>query len=392
MSQTGSIALLIAALSADADPADWHPRILSADPERLVVSAMVLGLAPLLHWQLTTHHLSLTPRADAKLLAARQAAQASQHAMEAQLAEVLAACGGSGVPVIVLKGAYLAACVYPEDGLRPMNDIDVLVRPEHLREVEGLLAGLGYEGHYKSPEQGARVTKHTSTFRRPVSAPDGPNPYLSAAGERTVEPHTSLEESWFGLRADMTPGVWDRSEPIVYDGQAARAPGWPDLLLPLCIHLTFHLIMGWPSLVQVVDIQMVSRRLSREQWAEVASRARTRKVAGFIYAALRLAKTALHAPVPDDTLAALAAATPPRVRRHAETLSLGDVVRRTQRPPLTTMGQRIRRGFQDRAETARWAATFGEQVAVWRTLVDVARTDTGAMIGKRIKQAADKPS
>ncbi len=40
----------------------------------------------------------------------------------------------AGVPVIVLKGAALAALVYPSPALRPMRDIDLLV---HRRDRSG---------------------------------------------------------------------------------------------------------------------------------------------------------------------------------------------------------------------------------------------------------------
>ena len=192
------------------------------------------------------------------------------------------------------------------------------------------------------------------------------NPYLNAGAERTVEPHLSLEESWFGLRADITPGVWERSIETDIEGHAARALCPSDLMLHLCIHLSFHLIMGWPSLVQLLDLLWVSRRLEEADWEQVSRRAIDRSVAGFIYAALRLARVALAAPVPEKVLARLAAATPAAVRAHAETLTAEDVMRRAQRPPLTTIRRRLARSVHDRAETARWAGTLQERLAVWR--------------------------
>jgi len=38
-------------------------------------------------------------------------------------------------PVILLKGAALALTLYDDPAIRPMNDVDLLVRPEHLPEV-----------------------------------------------------------------------------------------------------------------------------------------------------------------------------------------------------------------------------------------------------------------
>jgi len=266
-----------------------------------------------------------------------------------------------------------------------MNDIDVLLRPEQLGALETILLQLGYEAHYKSPQSGARIVKHTSTFRKHTGDGATPNPYLSGESERTIEPHTSLEESWFGLRADITPGVWQRSIASNFGGHRARVLCPSDLMLHLSIHLTFHLIMGYPSLVQLIDLLMVSRTLRADAWTALVQRARAQKVSGFIYAALRLAHTTLAAPIPDEVLRALCADTPTSVRAHAETLSLADAMQRTQRPPLTTLTQRLRRGVQERAETARWASSMSERVAIWRTLVDVGRTDTGQMIGARLR-------
>lgn len=389
-STPGAFDLLLAAFRADTDPVAWKRQVLRADPDKLVISAIVLGLAPLLHWQLSLWGITLPPRAWAKLQSARSASVERQLAIQSQLAELLAASARSHVTPIILKGAFLAVHVYPEPGLRPMNDIDMLVRPAELSQIGAVLVRLGYVGHYKDPAEGARVVKHTSTFQKPGAASGVANPYLNTGAERTVEPHVSLEESWFGLRADITPGVWERSIETDIDGHTARALCPSDLMLHLCIHLTFHLIMGWPSLVQLLDLLWVSRRLSESDWEQVSRRANDQLAAGFIYAALRLAQVALAAPVPQNVLAQLAAATPASVRVHAARLSAADVMQRAQRPPLTTIRQRLARSVYERAETARWAGTLRQRLAIWGTLVDVAHTDTGKLLGARLRQAAGR--
>ena len=386
-STPGAFELLLAALRAGADPDEWSRQASAADTEKLAVSAIVLGLGPLLHWQLSAWQLTLPPRPWAKLQAVRAASAARQQAIQAQLSEILGGAAESGIALIVLKGAFLATQIYPEPGLRPMNDIDVLVRPPDLPLIEAMLLRLGYAGHYKDPAEGARVVKHTSTFRKPAVDAGVANPYLNTASERTVEPHTSLEESWYGLRADITPGVWERSVETVSAGRPARALCLSDLMLHLCIHLTFHLIMGWPSLVQLLDLLWVSRRLEPADWDEVYLRAIDRSAAAYIYAALRLAGSALDAPVPGAIMARLAAATPAAVRAHADGLSAADVMRRAQRPPLTTLRGRLARGMVERAETARWAGTVRQRLAIWGTLVDVVHTDTGKLLGARLRKA-----
>jgi hypothetical protein len=60
------------------------------------------------------------------------------------LERVLAAFETAEVPVIVLKGSELARTIYPDPGLRVMNDIDIAVNPEHLGTSLKIGKQLGY--------------------------------------------------------------------------------------------------------------------------------------------------------------------------------------------------------------------------------------------------------
>jgi hypothetical protein len=380
---------LLGALRADADPRRWldDAEASGIDWDDLAVTALALGLAPLLHHRLETWCVELPEsRAQAKLSFARQAEAARHAARRVQLAEILPRL--PAIP-IVLKGAYLAEAVYPAPGLRPMNDIDLLFQPADLAAVAAALAGLGYGGKEKSPEVGPGITKHTSTFRRGAGAAT-PNPYVSAGASHMIEPHRSLEESWFGLRCDVTPGVWERSQPIEIAGQPARALSAADTLVHLCVHFTYHLIMGAPAFVQLADIGVYLGRASVD-WEDVVARARQLRAAGYVYAALRLACGALAAPVPGESLRALGEAAPRRVRAAADRLSPAAVLRRTQQPPLRRLRQRLLRGLADRAETAAWAHSPSEWLRVWWTLVDFTRTDTWRLLVSRRRSAGDHP-
>jgi hypothetical protein len=269
--------------------------------------------------------------------------------------------------------------------LRPMNDIDLLFRPAELPAAEQALVALGYQARSREPEAGARVTKHTSTYRRAGEDAATPNPYLSPAAGRTVEPHRSLEESWYGLRVDITPGVWERSQEFAVVGQPARVLSLEDNLLHVAVHLVFHLIMGYPSFVQLVDLRFVTERWAdRLDWPRFESLALAARATPFAYGALRLAHTTLAAPIPAPVLESLAAGCPPNLRAQAERLSLSDVLRRTQRAPVIKLRQRLAHGLAERLEVARWAPTLGAKWQVWRTALDVARTDTGRLIAQRI--------
>lgn len=353
----------------------------------LAIAAIALGLAPLLH--VRSGSLDLPAAARAKLSVTYGATQRRNQAIAGQLGEMLAAMHAAGIATMVLKGGYLAFQVYPDPALRGMSDLDLLFKPADLPAAEAVLQSLGYLGKHKSADEGPGIVKHTSTYKRAGAdaATSTPNPYLSTAGDRHVDPHGSLEESWFGLRVDVTPGVWQRSRPVTLVDQPARAMAGEDLLLHLGVHLVYHLLMSKPSLVQLYDIALVSQ-LPAIDWPVLTARARDCKAAPFLYAALHLASSVYGAPIPAQALADLRDACSPAQARRIEHMGLDDVLQQTQRPPLVTIRQRLARGVSDRRETARWAPDLAGKWAVWRTAIDVGKTDTGKLLGDRLSSGS----
>lgn len=62
-----------------------------------------------------------------------------------ELENILNVFEKKGIDVIQLKGAELAKNYYPEQSLRPMADIDLLVRNEDMKRAKGCLTNLKYE-------------------------------------------------------------------------------------------------------------------------------------------------------------------------------------------------------------------------------------------------------
>ncbi|MBK9054989.1 MAG: nucleotidyltransferase family protein [Chloroflexi bacterium] len=378
--------LLLQALQPPQTSESWFAAAHQADIawDDLAVRAIAFGLAPQLHHRLQQWGLTLPGHAAAKLLVTHRAQEKRYQAINAQLGELLSACATCDLHPIVLKGAHLAALVYPAPGLRPMNDIDILFPPAELAAAEALLSDLAYGGKHKSAEMGAGVSKHTSTFRREGEQGATPNPYLSADSGRMVEPHSSLEESWFGLKVDITPGVRQRAIPVTLAGQPAHVLAPDDLLLHICVHFCFHLIQGAPAMVQLTDVLAITQA-GGIHWPTFCQRATEKRAAPYALASLLLGQKLLAAPVPPDVLEPLRRATPRLLRQRIENLGLADVLKRTQQKPLITLGQRLRRGWQDRAETARWAQDWRGRVAVWRTALNVGKTDTGQLLQRKLQ-------
>jgi hypothetical protein len=384
---------ILDALRPDQTPIEWESGFVKGqlDWHDLVVRAIVFGLAPQLHNRLNTWDIKLPPRAAAKLAVTYRAQQKRNASIYAQLAEALDACRQKGFRPIALKGVHLAACYYADPALRPMNDIDLLFAPAELPAVEALLADLGYGANHKSPQMGAGVIKHTSTFR-PVGGSKGAtsNPYLSTTGDRTIEPHQSLEEAWFGLKVNITPGIRERAETVTLAERECLALCPEDLLLHLCVHFCFHLIQGAPAMVQLTDLLAVSAS-GQVDWDLFGARVQRYRVAPYALAGLLLGNKLLSLPIPEATLANLAEWTPLPLRRRIRQMGLQTILRRTQQRPLTdrkfwsAVPRRIMRGFADRAEAAAWAQDWRSRMQVWRTLLQANRSDTGQMILGRLK-------
>jgi hypothetical protein len=354
--------------------------------ESAAVTAIVFGLAPLLHWHLDRAGVMAPPRAIAKLAVTRRAHAKRNQAIADQLAEILAACTEQNITVLVLKGALLAPMAYPEAALRPMNDIDLLFHPEDLLRVGRLLESLGYHGKYKDPAQGPGIGKHLTTYRRSGQEGVTPNPYLSANADRMIEPHGSLEESWFGLKVDITPGVWPRAVPISLHGQPAYRLSTDDLVLHLAVHATFHVIMGASVFVQLYDIGRVIDSWPAElDWSQLLNLTRQAGAQPFVYAALYWTKSLYQTAIPEELLTALKTECLPGLVAYIHKLGASGLFERAQPPPVTLV-QRLKRGILDRHEAARWASSPGEKWRIWQTVLAFHKTDTASLlVGKKLK-------
>ena len=83
-------------------------------------------------------------------------AQSMIHSLSNQACfrEVVAAFAVEQIPVLALKGGYLGTYVYENPALRPMCDLDLLVREEHFGRARKLLGKLGF-GISAEPLEGA---------------------------------------------------------------------------------------------------------------------------------------------------------------------------------------------------------------------------------------------
>jgi hypothetical protein len=219
-----------------------------------------------------------------------------------ELSSILGALRGASVPVIPLKGAFLAEKIYGDIATRPMADLDLLVRPAELSCAIETLRGLGYESAQPfDPVAQQAGFQDMPPMRRP--------------GGAMVELHWTLVTPLCGARIDdrELERLWRRAAPATIAGAPALALAPEDLLLHLCMHASVHHRFADVGLKSFVDMTEVARHYEGSlDWKVFAERANRWDVANGVRMALMLAEewtgfrvpadvwTRLDGPRPDD--------------------------------------------------------------------------------------------
>jgi len=207
---------------------------------------------------------------------------------------VLEALSAGRTPVIVLKGAALAETVYPERALRPMADIDLLIREEDLEKAECQLRDIGYEvAHDPQTKTELRTRHHHWVFRsaRPV------------AGGIPIELHWSLDPRGQPAGWDVR-ALFERATAASLAGADALILEPEDLILHLCRHLCRHRFNG--GVIALCDIAAaISHYDGGVDWSRVQARAAEFGASEYAFVPLHLAADLMGAGVPASALAGL---------------------------------------------------------------------------------------
>ena len=180
----------------------------------------------------------VAPEVDARLRAIEREAQISAFVWSQTLRSTLAEFHRRDVPVISLKGPWLAQRLYGDAALRLYADLDLLVRRADFARSEEVLSGLGF-----SPA--ARRDDYARTWSR---------------GPITLELHDDVENPLafdFGI-----DGAWERAQVAEFEGVSAWLFAPSDELRFLCLHGVRH---RFERLSHVLDLVLAFRRLTGPQ-------------------------------------------------------------------------------------------------------------------------------
>ena len=112
--------------------------------ERLIYRAEFHGLGPLAYTHLKNIDGGM-PTGTQRALKALYIRHRRANTVRAQvLSEILTLFTNENLPELLLKGAALAFLIYPQPGLRPMRDIDLLVKPDDAERAQKILLKAGF--------------------------------------------------------------------------------------------------------------------------------------------------------------------------------------------------------------------------------------------------------
>ena len=174
-------------------------------------------LGPLMAWNLTRSGSADDLVVDS-LLSITRKAWAQNLRLLVAYGDLAADLEADGVEVVALKGAALALDPYPSPGLRPMDDLDLLVRTDAVEGAARVLRARGYELVHRAS------AGHASAWARPdrlnVDLHTQPNPWLFQRPD-----HPGLSALWANQVSLALP-----------DGRKVPAAGPADQLLVTLVH------------------------------------------------------------------------------------------------------------------------------------------------------------
>ena len=216
------------------------------------------------------------------------------------------------IPFILLKGEALSKTCYPDEGLRPYTDIDLLIKEGSYETAKAALTECGFCLRYPHLETEKRELFGEVEFDR-----QGPRTL-------TVDLHwDTLMASWGPPSLLSGTEAWSVAEQIQIGGRLVPILGGETLLLHLCVHFTFH--HAFDGLILLCDLFLVLRREgSRIDWDRLLRKADRYRCRYAVYYALTCVQSLLGAHIPSPILKRLRPAVPVRLLMPVTQLLLRD--------------------------------------------------------------------
>jgi hypothetical protein len=283
----------------DLDQLDWEYVLAAADRQ---------GITPLLAHRLREGGCVIPPVVAERLAAAYWTNHFRNRTLLDALHRILAAAAEAGIAVMPLKGAALVTWYYPAPALRPMSDLDLLIRPDDIAPMARLLEAQGYTAVPRPPSLfDERDEDHATREYAFVTDAAGMRVLIEYRAEPLDPSIGSL------LKADPASDarfrahcerMWERGHHATIGDGACMRISPEDLLLHVASHLTTR--HAGLRLLWLHDLRLIAA-MHRDtfDWDYLIAEARRLRLAAPIHAALDAARRWLDAPIPREQLARL---------------------------------------------------------------------------------------
>jgi hypothetical protein len=166
----------------------------------------------------------------------------------------------AGIETMLLKGAALASHFYGDSGLRPMSDVDILVRHEKAAAAVKLLGESGWNSNYRSPQA-------LIPYEQAVEFRDGRGGRCDLHWRILLDGRQDVGDEDF----------WEASVPVELEATPTRALNPADQLLHVCVHGAEWNDM--PPVRWVADAAMIIRAAQSEiDWARLIEQTQKRRL------------------------------------------------------------------------------------------------------------------
>jgi hypothetical protein len=232
---------------------DWAALVRVADEERL---------GPLLYRAVRWQNL-VPPAVEEGLRAARYSIAVRDRLLRGELVAILDCLAAQGVDVLLLKGAALAQTVYGGTGLRPMEDLDLLVHQEGVRPALRILAEQGYRRVGLEVRPGADLAYENEVMLRKA----GPVDF-------SVEVHWSLFDLPYYQQVLPMAWFWQTASTVQIGNTPVQVLGPEAQILHLCGHMVLHHGGERARLLWLHDVaEVLSHYRDQVDWEELLNRA-----------------------------------------------------------------------------------------------------------------------
>jgi len=206
-----------------------------------------------------------------------------------ELSEILKSAKENNIPIIALKGAVLAGLVYPSYALRPMEDMDLLIKPEDIRKANDMLVQLGWR------------CKVRDGLLEMINQQGYDIGYVK--GDILLDLHTAIREL-------PSSDYWGNSQRKNIASLNMQILSYEDMLMHLCLHIYRHLqtiiLLGGLSIIELIklyDIVLLLRKFRDEiNWDYIIRTGKDNNSEDGLYTILNVVDRDLGEHIPNDVL------------------------------------------------------------------------------------------